>query len=134
MRPESWFTKDLAAFDPDLFAVWDNQWKRWTIRQWVVQHNRRTDTRADWIEKSILVMRVCYRDEYFHDVGYKSLDNRALQAIRLMRWQNLNPNQVQIEMDRNNDRIEASFQEDVRTVAKDVAIDAWRHCDTHTVY
>jgi hypothetical protein len=134
MKPERWFVRDLAAFDPDLFVVWDGQLKRWAIRQWVVQNHRRMETRADWIEKSILIMRICYRDESFHDVGYKSLDERTMHALRLMRWENLNPNLTQVQIDRDNERIENSFQEDVRLVAKDVAIDAWRHYQTHTVH
>jgi hypothetical protein len=133
MKPEKWFIHDLAAFDPDLFAVWDERLKRWTIRQWVVRYGRRTGIRTNWVEKSVLVMRVCYRDEYFHDVHYKPLDNRTLQAIRLMRWQNLNPNLTQIEIDRNNDRLEESFEADKRLIARDVAADSWRHFQTHTV-
>jgi len=133
MTPERWFVRELAAFDPNLLAVWDEKKQRWVIREWDVQHGRDARTREGWMRKSSLVMTICYRDDRYHDIGYKPLDQRALDAVRIARFYSENEEVAAKEVDDNNERIERSLDADKELAAKDASIDAYRHFRTHTV-
>jgi len=134
MRPERVFLRNLWAFDSRLFAIWNSRKQRWEIRRWDRARAGRTGTWLEAARHSQLIMTVCHRDENFYDVGYMPLDERTIFALKKARREGENPGVVARGIEESNERLERSFDETMGLVAKDVAIDAWRHCDTHSVY
>jgi len=134
IEPPRWFRRELWVENHGLFVVWDQRRKRWTIRAWAQKSPRRTASRPDWIDKSVIITTVCFRDGGGHDIGFKPLDSRALYALRRSRWLGEGVGRAQMEIDSANEKLEKEFDDLIRTASRDAVIDAFKHFDTVSVY
>ena len=128
--------QNLRAIDPVLFAVWNPKKGRWQIREWIVPYPTNWDIRNYdlWLRKSSLCHTICERDDMYRDIGYRPLDNRAIEAILRSKVFSENADVESRKIDEENEQMFLKAEQETKDIAKDCAKRLYHYWQEPTVY
>jgi len=135
MNYNFWFLRELRAFDPKLFVVFDNRKQRYEVREWAVNHPTKRDARCYdlWIRKSNLIETVSEKDELLSDLGYRDLDRRILYSLKRSVRDSEDPERTLYNIDEANRILEEKGDVETEDASRRMAKEIWHFSKEPTV-
>ena len=135
MNPDTWFVRELKAFDPKLFVVFDNKRQRYEVREWAIDHPMKRDARCYdlWIRKSILIETVSEKDELLEDLGFRGLDRRILYSLKRSARDSEDPERTLYNIDEANRILEEKGDAATEDASRRMAKEIWHFSKEPTV-
>jgi hypothetical protein len=88
----------------------------------------------DYLRKSALSHTLCVRSDEYADIGYRSLDMRAVRTIQRSRWNQENPDILAKEVDDHNEKIQFDAIMKEEEISKDLGKKLYKHLRCPSVY
>ena len=129
MRPTRFAERELELVNPRYFPRYNETTNRWEVRKWNSLWRKRNPEL-----NSILICNVRIEDDLGRDIGYKDIDKSIIDTVREGFYWARKAKELSAKIDRDNERLEQSSDEEIEYVSRYMAKNIWHKFQEPTVF